>query len=78
MKLFAKDFSNRADLEALTSVADSKKDTVVGTKLELERLHLSDQTTVHGLKCVVTDFPTVVVEMKEKPERGKFYKHKIK
>lgn len=77
MKLFAKDFSNRADLEALTSVADSKKDTVVGTKLELERLHLSDQTTVHGLKCVVTDFPTEIIPMKEKIDRGKKFNHKI-
>ena len=75
--LFAKNYANRADLEAVALISDAGQATIEGTKAELERLHLSDQTTVHGVKCVITDTPTQINPQMDKPERGELHPHKI-
>lgn len=65
VKIFAKEFSNRNDLESsigkdhgLTS--ERKPDLIiVGTREELENLNLTDQTTFYGIGCSITDTPTL-------------------
>lgn len=74
----ASNFSNRSDLEnevrKLVELSPDLKPTyeISGTRKELEILHLSDETIFYGIKCVITDFPSVVKAQKEveRPQRG--------
>ena len=77
VKILAKKYNTREELEAKALGSDPKKDTIVGTRAELAKLHLSDQTTVHGLKCVITDSPTRPPPKVEKPDRGEIKPHGI-
>ena len=75
MIIRAKNYSTRADLEAVARVFDTLKDTIEGTREELTRLKLDDLTTVYGIKFVITDTPTKFEPQKEKPERGELHPH---
>ena len=77
-KLLSKNYTNRADLEVAALVSDPLKDVIEGTRDELGRLQLSDQTTVYGIKCIITDSPTEIKPQVEKPERGELHPHSIK
>lgn len=65
----AKDFSLRSDLESkvrsLISSASPSSFEIVGTRKELEYLNLSDQTTVYGVRCVISDSPTEIKAQNE-------------
>ena len=84
--LKAKDFSNRAELEfkiksLVSDTPENKPDyEIKGTKAELARLFLSERTKVFGIKCVCTDFPTIIKTQDEikKPFRGKNTKFSLK
>ncbi len=66
MTLKAKDFSNRAELEKHIRVEfgddikENKKSghSILGTRMELAKLQLSDTTTMWGIKCTISDTPT--------------------
>ena len=77
MRIKAKNYATRADLEVVAIASDASKDTIEGTRDELARLKLSDQTTVYGVKCVITDNPTKIEPQREKPDRGRIFKHGI-
>ena len=52
--------------------------TIEGLRNELKRLYLSDLTVVHGVRCIITDFPTDTLPKSPssvKPIRGE--KHKF-
>lgn len=62
----AKDFSKRSDLEDFISAEfgqdieknKSLAEVIIGTEEELKELQLSDTTTIFGIRCQTTDFPT--------------------
>lgn len=62
----AKDYENRIELEKYIRAEigdDMQKNkeanlSITGTRAELERLKLSDTTTMWGIKCVINDTPT--------------------
>ncbi|HDY67221.1 MAG TPA: hypothetical protein ENH85_05460 [Candidatus Scalindua sp.] len=64
--LLAADFLNRADLEdyikaevGINIIANQEAGSLIrGTKEELKKLQLSDQTNVFGIRCLITDFST--------------------
>lgn len=63
MILEAKNFSTREELENYVrqelDLTPVKKDVEIqGTREELARLQLSDQTTFYGIKCVILDDPS--------------------
>ena len=79
MTFQAKDYAVRGDLENAVKKEvgiDVEKNEaggheIHGTREELKKLQLSDLTTVWGLKCVITDTPTVSPKPSSaKPERG--------
>lgn len=63
--LNAKDFKTRSDLENVVRnkvglTPDSKPEWVIsGTRKELLQLRLSDRTIFWGIRCEITDAPTV-------------------
>lgn len=75
-EFLAKDFANRNELEAIIRVEvgddiERNKDeghTIRGTRAELKKLHLTDLTTVFGIKCVITDKPTTKISEEKKPK----------
>lgn len=77
-KIKASDFSKREELENYVRgstglTADMKANVQIeGTRAELELLGLSDATLFWGIKCVITDTPTVAKKQSEveRPERG--------
>mgnify|MGYP001601087367 CR=1 FL=1 len=80
----AKNFSTREELEneirnKIGLTPDKKNDTIRGTREELERLHLSDRSIFWGIKCVITDSPSVIKTQAEieKPQRGEIKKFGI-
>ena len=66
MTINAKDFKTRNDLEAYIqaefggsiNINRQAGHILSGKREELKKLHLSDLTTVFGVKCVITDLPT--------------------
>lgn len=83
MKIKAKDYKNREDLEAFIRdevglTVDLKPDySIEGKKDELKILHLSDRNTVWGINVInVTDEPTKNKKV-HKVKRGKIFKSKI-
>ena len=78
MVISAKQFSKREELELelvkldIELTPNIKPHEISGTREELERLYLSDRTIFHGIKCVITDSPTVVKTQADipKPQRG--------
>lgn len=68
MQLKAKDFKTRAELDAYALSLESG--TIVGTREELARLHLSSTTKVHRLLCKETD---EVPAKKSRVDRGKVH-----
>ena len=76
--LQARDFSQRKELEnkvktLVTLTPEFKSDIEIkGTRVELERLQLSDETMFYGISCIITDLPTLIKTQKEieKPQRG--------
>lgn len=75
----AKDFNNRTEIEkflvstygndvAINQAADI---IIEGKREELRVLHLTDQAEIFGIKCKITDTPTVKPTKKEKPKRSK-------
>ncbi len=62
----AKKYNNRAELEKFirAEIGDDMQRnkeanlSITGTRAELERLKLSDQSMVWGIKCVISDTPT--------------------
>ncbi|MEK7578198.1 MAG: hypothetical protein AAB456_00550 [Patescibacteria group bacterium] len=80
-KLWARDYANRGELEIavskLVSLTSELKDyELIGTRKELNKLHLSDTTVFYGINCVITDMPTVA-KAGEKPFRGERFQHGI-
>lgn len=75
MKILAQDYKFRSDLEhyvrnTIGLTPDIKDDhTIEGTRDELAKLKLSDKTIFWGIRCVITDEPTVAKEF-DKPDRG--------
>lgn len=63
-----KEYATRTELEQEISKSygltpDFKAGVqIAGTREELEKLSLSDETTFHGISCVITDSPTISVE----------------
>jgi len=72
----AKNYSSRSELEK-EIIAKEIKGIIYGTKEELARLGLSDLTTIHGIKCVITDSPTQIKPQQEHPQRGEIFVSKI-
>jgi hypothetical protein len=75
MKLLAKNFSNRQDIEKHVAnkfglTPDPKDHTIEGTREELARLGLSDRTVFWGIPCKITDDATPAKSNLRKPERG--------
>lgn len=78
MILEARNFSKRIELEIMVRnelglTPDLKQGSEIrGTREELNRLQLSDKTLFHGIKCIITDFPTQVRTQRDvpKPQRG--------
>ena len=85
MIIQVKNYSKREELEneigkLVGKTPDIKIDyEIKGTREELERLHLSDETMVFGIKCVITDTPTMVKTQKDIPKinRGIIKKYGI-
>lgn len=77
----AKDFSSRQQLEAFVAnkyglTVEDKKDTIAGTKEELNKLNLSHKTSVWGIRCVETNYSPP--QKFDKPLRGEIHKYSIK
>lgn len=76
MKILAKDFKTREDLEKevrnLYGLTPTPKPehTIEGKRADLAKHNLSDKTVFWGISCVITDTPTVFVEP-VKVNRGK-------
>ena len=70
MKILARNFDNRGDLEKEVEGKDPKTDTIEGTRLELERFNLSDRSKIFGLKVVITDSPTPQGKLIIRPKRS--------
>ena len=74
--LIAKNYSNRGELEnEVRKLVDLSPDQKIGyeisgTREELERLNLSDRTNFYGIKCVISDTPSMARGQSEKPQRG--------
>ena len=72
--LQAKNYSKREEIDneigkLVGKTPDIKIDyEIQGTREELERLHLSDETMVFGIKCVITDTPTIIKTQKDIPK----------
>jgi len=71
----ASDFLNRQDLERFIKAehgqsvdVNREKDIIIlGKRAELEKLHLSDKTTIFGIRCRIIDTPTQdMVKIKKK------------
>ncbi len=83
MKLLAKNFENRTDLERkiqeTTGDSPERKDkyTIEGTRAELAQFNLSDTSTVYGWQVVITDTPTQQKTQTPVPDRGQRYKSGI-
>ena len=79
MKIFAKNFLLRYDLEnevrnKFGLTADPKPEhTIEGTREELKRLFLSDRTVFWGIRCIITDSPTLPKKV-SKVNRGERFK----
>lgn len=79
MEILAKNFSRRSDLEKhITSelgndiVKNREAEHIIkGTRARLKRLHLSDRTTIWGVKCLITDKPTEVKVVRKVKRRKK-------
>ena len=59
-KIYAKDFNLRGDIIrhvlSLVNAGNEGKDyDIEGTAGELKALHLSERTTVYGIRCIATD-----------------------
>lgn len=83
-KILAKDFKFRQDLEievrssvGLLTPEEKAGLVIEGKRNELERLQLTDKCVFWGIRCVITDNPTVT-RKKDKPERGKKFAAGIK
>jgi len=68
-------FKTRAELdEYIQAIKKTLKatDTIIGTRKDLLRLHLDDQSTVFGLTVTITDTPTTrkKADVKTTPQRG--------
>ena len=75
--LFAKNFQSREDLEKEVEFsADSSTLTIKGTRNELKKLHLSEKTTVYGVRCIATDSKPKE-KVFEKPFRGEIFPSKL-
>ena len=70
MKILARNFNKRADLEREVVGKDIAQDTIEGTRQELARFCLSDKSTIHGIKVVITDTPTQKDKQSARPDRG--------
>lgn len=76
--ILAKEYSKRDELEnhirgISGCTVDPKSDIhIEGTRAEMDRLGLSDRTTFWGIKCVITDTPTIPTAQKDadRPVRG--------
>ena len=74
MIIQVKNYSKREELEneigkLVGKTPDIKIDyEIQGTREELERLHLSDETMVFGIKCVITDTPAIIKTQKDIPK----------
>ena len=83
--LQAKNYSKREEIDneigkLVGKTPDIKIDyEIQGTREELERLYLSDETMVFGVKCVITDTPTIIKTQKDIPKanRGEIKKFGI-
>lgn len=72
----AQDFHNRKDLENhletfIEQTVEPKNYQITGTEAELKKLHLSQRTTLWGVRCVATDAKTI--QSQKKPNRGKVF-----
>ena len=77
-EFLAKNYLNRNDLEtairidAGTDIETNRSagNIIKGTREELKKLHLTDETSVFGCKCVITDEPTskILEEKIKKPK----------
>jgi hypothetical protein len=82
MRIEAKNFKLRSDLEnevrnKIGLTTDPKpKHTIVGTKEELARLHLSGRTIFWGILCEVIDSKPEI-KVAGKPERGPVFESGI-
>lgn len=74
--LEVKNYSSRTELEK-DIISKELKGVISGSKEELARLGLSDKTTIHGLKCVITDEPSQLKPQQERPQRGEIHESKI-
>ena len=77
MIIQAKNFKNRADLENEVrnkfGLTTEIKDSVIkGTREELAKLQLSDRSMFFGIRCEITDTPTLP-KVENKVARGKLH-----
>ena len=82
MELKAAGFATRDDLEKfvagqIAATTEPKDHVITGTREQLARLNLTDRTTVWGIKCEITDTPTIEAKQGEKPDRGQRFAHGI-
>jgi hypothetical protein len=78
MKLLAANYQTRQDLEndvrnkiGLTPEAKDKH-TIEGSRADLAKLSLSDRSIFWGIKCLITDDPTII-KKGTKPDRGQLH-----
>jgi len=79
--ILAKNFSNRSDLEKYITAEigndipknrESSGYIIKGKRKELKKLHLTDRTTIYGIKCLITDTPTKnLIKVVKKVKRRK-------
>lgn len=69
MTINAKNYTSRVELEKYIESLDTKTHEIKGTKNDLERLQLSEETKIFGVKCITTDSTPKQI-FTEKPNRG--------
>lgn len=77
MLINTNEYSSRVDLEKYVSslsglTPETKIHEIKGTRADLARLQLSEDTLFWGIKCIATD-PLVKQSPTEKPNRGEIY-----
>jgi len=72
--LQAKNFNSRKDLD---NAVEKDTEVIKGTREELARLSLNDLRKINGVKVEITNDPTPVDKLKEKPNRGELFISKL-
>jgi hypothetical protein len=76
IKFLAKEYLSRDDLESAIKIKVGNSiylnqdagHSIEGTREELKKFNLSDETNIFGVKCIITDSPTLdIIANKIKP-----------